>query len=340
MSERAEPQVSVLLPFRDAEATLEEACASVLSQHGPTLELIAVDDGSRDASLSLARRIADADPRVRVLMGEGRGIAHALNLAASTALAPLLARMDADDVALPGRLAAQHDALLASPQLAALGTQVELFPEEHVGEGMRRYVAWQNALISPEEHRRQLFVESPLCHPSTMLRRGALRAVSGYREGPFPEDYDLWLRLDAAGYALAKLPEVLLRWRRGPHVATTRDARYADAPFPQLKAPFLAARLARHPTRLVDVWGAGQTGRRMARALEHAGVRADRFIDIDPRKLGRIARGAPIVPADALAPPGERWVVVALGARGARDLVRAELLRRGHREGHDFLCAA
>jgi len=340
------PQVSVLLPFRDAEATLEEALASVLDQHGPSLELLAVDDGSTDGSLALARRVAAADSRVRLLDAAGRGLVAALNLAASTARAPLLARMDADDVALPGRLALQHEAFEAARErdapgaLGALGARVELFPDEHVGEGMRRYVAWQNALCSPEDHRLQLFVEAPLCHPSTMLRAAALHAVGGYRDGDYPEDYDLWLRLDAAGFALAKLPQVLLRWRRGPEVATARDARYAGAPFPELKAPFLAARLRRHPARAVDVWGAGQTGRRLARALEHSGVRAARFIDIDPLKIGRKARGAPIVGVDALGSPGERWVVVALGVRGARDLARAELARRGHREGEDFLCAA
>jgi hypothetical protein len=173
-----------------------------------------------------------------------------------------------------------------------------------------------------------------------MLRADALRAVGGYRDGPFPEDYDLWLRLDAAGHALAKLPDVLLRWRRGPHVATTRDARYAGAPFPQLKAPFLATRLRERAARPVDVWGAGQTGRRLARALQACGTRVDRFLDIDPRKIGRMARGAPIMPLAALALPGERWVVVALGVRGARDLARTELQRRGFREGDDFLCAA
>ena len=77
-----------------------------------------------------------------------------------------------------------------------------------------------------------------------------------------------------------------------------------------------------------------------ARLSDKDGDYGLRFIDIDPKKVGRRARDAPIVEVGALAAPGERWVVVALGARGARDLARAELDRRGYREGADYLCAS
>jgi hypothetical protein len=247
--------------------------------------------------------------------------------------------MDADDLSLPGRLRAQVDALDADPTLGALGTRVEAFPEHAVAEGMRRYVSWQNALITPDDHRRQIFVESPLCHPSVMLRAEALARVGGFRDGPFPEDYDLWLRLDATGFGLAKLPRVLLRWRHRPGRATLLDPRYARERFVELKAPHLARRLA-SKARPVDVWGAGPTGKRLARALERCGVRAERFVDIDPRKIGGRARGAPVVAPDRLYEPGRHWVVVALGARGARDLARAALDLAGHREGKDYLCAS
>lgn len=332
------PDVSVLLPFRDAADTLEEALDSMLAQRAVPLEIIAIDDGSRDASSAIAQREAARHGALRILRTEGVGIARALQLATEHARSDLLARMDADDIAHEDRLARQLDALALAPELGALGTQVSCFPEAEIGEGLRRYVAWQNELRTPGDHARQLFVESPLCHPSIVIRRAALVAIGGYRDGDFPEDYDLFLRLDAAGYALAKVPEVLLRWRHHAARATLTDARYDRTRFLAAKAPHLARRVLGFG-RPIDVWGAGTTGKRIARALEPYGVRPERFIDIDPEKIGRTARGAPIISSTDVTPPCGRTTVVAVAARGARDLVRAQLNALGHREGHDYVCA-
>jgi GT2 family glycosyltransferase len=332
------PAVSVLLPLRDAGATLAEAISSVLDQRGVDLELVAVDDGSRDQGPVWLRGVAARDRRVVVLETGGVGIAGALGRALAVARAPLLARMDADDICHPDRLARQLAALAAAPELALVAARVEPFPPAAVGPGLARYVAWQNGILSPAEHARDLFIESPLCHPSVVVRREALVRVGGWRDVPWPEDYDLWLRLDEAGLPMAKLPEVLLRWRHQPGRATFADPRYALERFRQAKAPHLARRL-RALGRQVVVWGAGPTGKRLARALEPHGVRAAWFVDIDPRKLGRCARGAPILPPAALR-PGAQTVVVAVGAPGARDLIRAQLGATGLREGVDFVCAA
>jgi GT2 family glycosyltransferase len=330
--------VSVLLPYRDAAPTVEEAIDSILAQRDVALEILAIDDGSTDGGASLVARMARGDRRVRPLTSERRGIVAALLAGLAEARGPVIARMDADDVSLPWRLRRQLDALAENPTVGALGTQVECFPEGAVGEGMLRYVAWQNALVTAEDHARDRFVESPLCHPSVVLRREALERCGPWREGPFPEDYELWLRLFAHGYQLAKVPEVLLRWRHTKGRATFRDPRFAIERFTETKAVHLAARLAA-AARPFAVWGAGQTGKRLARALRVHGARPSVFIDIDPEKIGRTAQGAPIVSAEA-ATLAAHLVVVAVGARGARDLVRARLLAAGRREGDDFICAA
>lgn len=310
----------------------------MLAEPGLALELVAIDDGSRDESAAVVASIARRDPRVVMLSGEGRGLVAALQRGLARARAPLLARMDADDVSRPGRVRLACERLREDPSLAAVGTRVRAFPDDAVGDGLRRYVAWQNALLTPDEHARALFVESPLCNPSVTLRRAAFDRVGGYRETDGPEDYDLWLRLDAAGYGLAKLPALLLDWRHQPGRMTFSDPRCGLARFADAKAPFLAARLARMGRPIV-VWGAGKTGKRLARALEPHGVRPTRFVDIDPKKVGRPARGAPIVGPDALR-PGEETVLVAVGEPGARDVVRARLDARGFVEGRDYVCGA
>lgn len=336
--------ISVLLPFRDADATIGEAIASALADLGPTDELVAIDDGSADASARLVAGLAARDGRVVLLEapepGQSSGIVAALSRGLDAARFDLLARMDADDVTLGGRFAAQRALLESDPALGAVGVQVELFPEPR--GGMAAYVAWQNALVTAADHAAGIFVESPLCHPATMIRRAALEAVGGYRDPGWAEDYDLWLRLDAAGYGLAKVPRVLFRWRIRPDSLTWTDPRYAPERLRAARASFLAARLAR-AARPFAIWGAGQTGRRLARELERSGARASFFLDIDPRKIGRTARGAPVLsPGDGVtrARRDGALLVVAVGARGARDLVRGRLGGEGLVEGVDFLCAA
>jgi glycosyltransferase involved in cell wall biosynthesis len=328
--------VSVLMPFRDASATIEQAAQSILAQQGVELELVAVDDGSRDDGPARLLALARRDARVVVVGSEGAGIASALTRGLAVARGEIIARMDADDVALPTRLAKERAALEGDERLGVVGSRVVLAGE--IGEGMRLYVAWQNGVLTPEDHARELFVESPLCHPSTMLRRRALVDAGGWRDVAWAEDYDLWLRLDALGWHLAKVPEVLHVWHRGVASATFRDARYAKARFIEAKARYLAPKL-RTAGRPLVVWGAGPTGRRLARALVTEGVRPARFVDIDPAKIGGIARTVPIVaPADIRV--GDETLVVAVAARGARGLVRAWLAERGFVEGTDFICAA
>lgn len=331
------PDVTVVMPCRQAEATVREAAETMLAQRGADVEVLAVDDGSTDATASLLERLSARHRQLRTLRTPGVGIARALQLGCRHATGTHVARMDADDIAHPDRIRLQLETMRADPRLGVLGTRVEAFPAAHVGEGMRRYVAWQNGLLSARDHANGLFVESPLCHPSVMLRREALEAVGGYRDFHGPEDYELWLRMSHAGWRLAKLPQVLLGWRHREGRSTFSDPRFARARFLETKAPFLASWLkARH--RDVTIWGAGVTGKRLARALEAHGVRPERFIDIDPRKIGNRARGAPIVePLDC--PRGD-LVVVAVGARGARDEVRRYLDAARRIEGRDYICAS
>jgi glycosyltransferase involved in cell wall biosynthesis len=334
------PRVSVLLPVRDGgsrlDACLDSLAAQTLAEH----ELIAVDDGSRDGSGERLLERARRDPRLRLLRTPPRGLVPALQLALGEARAELVARMDADDVAHPERLARQVGRLEADAGLDVLGCRVEAIADagRRPGEGMRAYVAWTNGLLDHEALARERFVESPLVHPSVALRKGALLRLGGWRELDGPEDYDLWLRAFDAGLRFAKLPEVLLYWRDSPERLTRSDPRYAPARFLQAK---LAA-LLRGPLagRAAVVWGAGPIGKAWARALVAAGSPPRAFVEVDPRKVGNRIHGVPVVSVTQAPALAGALHLGAVGQKGARERLRAEAGRLGLREGEDFFAVA
>ncbi len=330
------PAVSVLMPVRNAARTLLETLGSLAAQTCDDFELVVVDDGSDDGSAALVRA-AWPSSRLRLLEPGRVGLVAALNLGLASCAAPYVARMDADDVAEPRRLELQLARLEAEPALGILATRVRCFGEP-LGEGFARYEAWQNRLLTHDDIVREMFVESPLAHPSVMMRREVVEALGGYRDHGWPEDYDLWLRAAAAGVRFEKLPEVLLQWRDSPLRATRTDAVYKAERHWRCKAHHLA----RGPLngQRTALWGAGPFGKRLGRELLEEGVRLVGYVDVDPNKIGRTRRGLPVVAPDELPRLAAERVVVAVGVPGARQLIRDHLVGAGLLEAKDFYCAA
>jgi glycosyltransferase involved in cell wall biosynthesis len=331
------PRVSIVLPFRDTAATFADALRSVAAQTLAAFECLLVDDGALDGSGRLARTTAARDRRFRVLRRSPGGLVRALNAGIAAARAPLIARMDADDLAHPQRLERQVQALTADPSVSVMSCLVACFPDATAGDGMRRYVQWLNGVRTPEEIRAAAFVESPIAHPSAVIRRSALDAVGGYRDEGGPEDYDLWLRLLVRGHRVAKLPDVLLCWRDSPGRLSRVDPRYHRHRFFATKLAHFPAAVA--PGSAVQIWGAGPTGRRWARALGARGYSLRRFVDVDPRRWGRLLHGVP-VEAPHAPQRSDGFVLAATGSPGARAAIEQCLQRSGLRPWSNYLAVA
>jgi glycosyltransferase involved in cell wall biosynthesis len=331
------PAVSVLLPVRDALSTLGACLDSLAAQTLHDHEVVAVDDGSEDGSAEILKDRSRRDPRVRLLLGARLGLVSALNTALAAARAPLVARMDADDECSPQRLALQKARLDADATTDVLGCRVRLAGAG--SEGLQAYVDWQNGLLDHDAIARDRFVESPLVHPSVMMRKEALRSLGGWRDFDGPEDYDLWLRAFEAGHRFAKLEDVVLSWRDSPRRLTRTDPRYAPGCFQALKLEALR----RGPLaggREVVLWGAGRVGKSWARALRGAGHEVVAFVEVDPRKIGTTLGDAPVVDVAAAGAWRGPLHLAAVGQKGARARIREEAARRGLEEGRDLVAVA
>lgn len=332
------PALSILLPYRDAAATLPACLDSIAAQTCTDYEVLAVNDRSADASSALVRARAAVDARIRCLDNPTAGLVSALNHGLAAATADIVVRMDADDLMHPERLARQLRHFDVDPTLVLSASRVRAFPEATVQAGLREYLRWQNACLSAAHVADEIYVEAPFAHPSVAFRRAVVRAAGGYRDGPFPEDYELWLRLHQRGHRMAKLPEVLLDWREHPSRTSRVDPRYAREAFDRLRADYLARdpRLLARRDELV-IWGAGRrTRKRCAMLLAH-GFRPQAWVDIDPRKIGRTLDGVPVHAPTFLATGPRPFVLVYVTNHGARDEIAAHLDRLGYTRGCDWL---
>jgi glycosyltransferase involved in cell wall biosynthesis len=321
--------VSVLVPVRDGEAYLDEALGSLAAQTHEHLEVIVVDDGSRDSSGDIAEDWARRDRRFRVVRQEPQGFVAASQRACAEARGAYVAAMGGDDVARTRRLELQL-AALREERLDACGGGVRYFPDATAG--LRRYERWLNSLTTVERARHDLFVECPIGHPTLFARAGAI----SYRQVGWPEDYDLVLRLWAAGGRFRNVEEIVLDWRDHPARLARTDERYSLTAFARCRVHFLRRHVLHG--RPAVVWGSGPVGKLHARELLEAGVAVAAFVDVDERKIGRTIYGIPVLAHHD--GPRDGVVLGAVAGEAARARLRELAREQGRVEGDDFVVVA
>ena len=204
------PQLCVVMASNRADTYMAEAIDSCLQQTFADFELIVVCNGPQAKEIAEATAlIAKGDARVRVFQTRLRHLPFSLSLGIHHARAPLIARMDADDISLPNRFESQVNYMNANPEVAVLGTQYDVINDN--GNVLRRVAL----PVSDAAIRLRLKRGNPFCHPTVIYRKAILEQVGGYLGGLHAEDFDLWIRIsEIPDIKLANLSDVYLRYRQ------------------------------------------------------------------------------------------------------------------------------
>jgi len=200
------PIISVVMAVYNGDEYLSAAVNSILEQTFDSFEFIIIDDGSIDASNQILNEYTDS--RIKLIRQENKGLSAALNVGISIANGEYIARMDADDIALPNRLEVQYKYLCNNPELDVIGGQAKIIDMEgKVVADMRKPVAHTNVV-------RYMEYSCPLIHPTYLMKTSVCKAIGGYRPMfQIAQDYDFILRVVDAGYQCGNTPDNVLRYR-------------------------------------------------------------------------------------------------------------------------------
>jgi glycosyltransferase involved in cell wall biosynthesis len=201
------PAVSVVMTVWNANREfLQQAIRSILEQTFRDFELIVVEDPSPQPVADLIA--AFRDERIRLVRRNERApIGIALNEGIATARAPLIARMDADDIALPERLERQLAFLRAHQEIAVYGSRITIIDETN------RVIGHRILPLTHDEIAASMRRYNCISHPSVMFRRDAFERAGGYSDAPRVEDYDLWCRMLVEGSRFESCADELLQYR-------------------------------------------------------------------------------------------------------------------------------
>jgi glycosyltransferase involved in cell wall biosynthesis len=329
--------ISVLLPYRNADHVLPRALKSIASQL-ENHELILVEN--QVDSSTVVKQFIENHPHLNILKIEEprQGIVFALNTGIEFCRGEFIARMDADDEMLDNRLKLQSEYLINHPTIDLVSGIVEYAGDAQKNEGFSFYVDQINAIKSSDDISNLRFLESPFAHPSVMFRKSAFDGGDLYRNGVFPEDYELWLRWMHIGKRMAKIDQAVLRWYDDENRLSRTDSRCTKAAFSELKMHYLSKWIQTNLTTERQVWvaGIGKLAKPMIQQLINYDIQVTAITDLKPRSFLNL----PFIPWENLPEPGDQFIVSLVSNRGSWKLIQESLEARGYKMMQDFILCA
>ena len=334
-----ESLISVIMPVRNAAGTVKAAVDSITHQTFRHFELIIINDGSTDDTGQVLNSCTD--PRLTIVHQSHQGIAKSLNKALHLAKAPFIARMDADDIAAPGRLAAQYQYLQKHQDTGIVSCLVTFKGDINNQKGYFLYCQWINTLLSNHEMYVNRFTDSPLAHPTVLFRKEIIDDHGCYDESRLPEDYELWLRWMDKGVRFGKVNKELLTWSDLPGRLSRVHVNYGQREFYKVKARYLAKwaeKKYRHKLPDIWVWGWGKAVFQKSSYLQEYGLAIKGYIDVSTSTATPKKRK--VIHYLQLPGPENTLVLSYVGDRLGKRKIHEFLVSRGYEEGVNFYMMA
>jgi glycosyltransferase involved in cell wall biosynthesis len=329
------PRITVVLPFYNAEQTLHRAIESIAQQTFVDFECLLINNNSTDGGVRIAQDWAAKDCRFLLLHETEQGVMYASNCGAEKARGEFIARMDADDWAFPNRLELSVNYLDLNAKADAVAGLVEYMPHHENTKGFADYVDWSNTIQTYEQIKLKQFVEAPIINPTAMWRKSVGQQFGLYKQGDFPEDYEMWLRWLEAGVEIHKLNYKFLKWFDSDTRLTRTDDIYSDEAFFRIKSEYLYRTLKKQNLFFpyVLIWGASATSRQRLKPLVDLGIVPVAFIDV--KRTRQI--GSKVIYYEDLPEPGSNFILVYMKPHGIRNQISEFLTGRGYVEGKNYL---
>jgi glycosyltransferase involved in cell wall biosynthesis len=329
------PLVSILTPFKNTAAFLEECLDSIQKQTYSNWELLIVDDNSTDNSYAIVASFAATDRRIRLIKNKGEGIINALQLAYSKSSGTMVTRMDSDDVMMPNKLEVLVNGLLTNGKKHVAIGLVSYFNANGVGPGYKRYETWLNQLTKTGKNYTEIYKECVIPSPCWLVYKDDLDACGAFSPQIYPEDYDLTFRFYKYGYTCIPCNEVIHKWRDYSTRTSRTHVHYAQNHFTTLKVRHFLD-IDYNPNKNLVIWGAGTKGKLMARLFLEANIPFYWICD-NPNKIGKSIYGKTMLDFKALSEIDVPQSLITVANPKAQEEIRAFLNKLNLKPFADYI---
>ena len=327
--------ISILTPFKNTSAFLEDCLNSILNQSYTNWELIIVDDGSTDESYKIVEKFGESDSRIILLKNSGNGIIDALQLAFKHSKGNYITRMDSDDIMLPNKLEVLLNNLNTfGKKHVAIGL-VEYFSDEGVGEGYKNYETWLNNLTETGTNYSEIYKECVIPSPCWMIHRNDFIACDGFNPKIYPEDYDLTFRFYKNNIKCIPCDTFVHKWRDYSTRTSRTHVHYAQNHFTELKIRHFLD-IDYNKNKRLTIWGAGNKGKIIAKILLEKNIPFEWICD-NPKKIGKDIYGKELKAFQELAKIKNAQSIITVANKTAQKEIRAFLKNLNMKPVEDYI---